>query len=1302
MAYLYRWLQNTGLLFVLVVGFTLITTSKGIAQPLAGNYTINRLASPGSTNFVSFQSFFTHAASVGVGGAVIVNVSNGPYVEQVQIDAISGVNSINNITVLGNNQILSYDYTGSIAANGFTLRFNGADYITVKNLEIRAINSTHSWGVHFTNNADNNKLEDCTIVVPNNSTFNNTSGGIVVCSSLSNPFTAGGAASNLTLQGCIISGSAGGGPWYGMFLNPQSSGSIASNIQVKNCHIKSFRETGIYMTNCRGAAITQNHFSRPLLQNVSNSSGIAAINANRECLIEGNRIYDCFKSVTTSSLFVDFYGFNIQNATDTRIANNIVYENSNQGKWYGVYLRCSPSVSILHNTLSNDNASTTSGSIFGFYHENACASTGAMFKNNIVSLMRGGTATRYAIYQDGSAIDIDNNNLFVSSGSSSYIGFASSQSFQTLVGWQGSSGTGSPFDKNSVSHNPKYSNLASGNLTPENIMVDGVGTASAITTDLNGSTRDVSKPDPGAFEFTIDANVSRAILNNKGCQGSLDSMRVMIKNNSILDISNFDVLYTLNGGTPVVEKFTGVIRAGDSSRFTFSKPVLYTTSGVYSIVTRIGVKPDIGPYLINVQAAPIGGSLIMGSPFKGLFAAGTTGEPDVVAAPDTITYEFQAAPNFPYSQYGLTWGIKNIAAGIIGGGTFNAGDTGWIAPAGGANGKLRYRPSAPQTGKRVEMGLIAYAIASNCDAPVVQREVLVSPRPRAIFTQVSVCEGAEMKFANASSISLGTLRFLWKFGDGDTSNVPNPTKKYSTAGTYNVTLIAISDKGYVDSLTKAVTVFANPRPDFSYSNKCEGVSINFNNQSIVVNSGPLYSWNFGDGFGGSVAVNPSYLYNTPNIYFVSLTVLDAMGCRAVVTKPVTFSQKPSANFSVPAGLCSQKHISFTNNTLPATTSGYVWVLGDGDTATGKHIDHNYSQPGDYTVQLIARNQFDCVDTATKIIKIKQTPKVEFTLDNQCAQSIINFTNATVEPSGETVSYLWVLDNKQDTAKHISHVFSSIGEFEVLLKADAGNNCSAEVKRKYTISEKPLANFSTRLNACVGDVITLSNGTVINNGTLSYLWQLGNNDTSTIANPDVIYATPGAYTVKLKAQSGIGCSDSTQRTINIAALPLSDFTIKSAGNGDGSMVFTPFEVNGSGQYNWWYGDGQNSQYKNEHTIKYTTTGQFTVTLKVSKDGCSSVTTAKVYINPLSAYLPTEKMGVSIYPNPTNGTVYINSENHINTINIFNISGQLILSPPIDVNSSKTNTLRLDNLSQGVYFIEVISDNISGIYRIFVTN
>lgn len=49
---------------------------------------------------------------------------------------------------------------------------------------------------------------------------------------------------------------------------------------------------------------------------------------------------------------------------------------------------------------------------------------------------------------------------------------------------------------------------------------------------------------------------------------------------------------------------------------------------------------------------------------------------------------------------------------------------------------------------------------------------------------------------------------------------------------------------------------------------------------------------------------------------------------------------------------------------------------------------------------------------------------------------------------------------------------------------------------------------------------------------SYLWDFGDNGTSTLSNPQHLYATGGVYTVKLIA-AGSGGSTSTTKTVNIA-------------------------------------------------------------------------------------------------------------------------------------------------------------------------
>lgn len=57
-------------------------------------------------------------------------------------------------------------------------------------------------------------------------------------------------------------------------------------------------------------------------------------------------------------------------------------------------------------------------------------------------------------------------------------------------------------------------------------------------------------------------------------------------------------------------------------------------------------------------------------------------------------------------------------------------------------------------------------------------------------------------------------------------------------------------------------------------------------------------------------------------------------------------------------------------------------------------------------------------------------------------------------------------------------------------------------------------------------------------------------------------------------------------------------------------------------------------------------------------------------------------LSFYPNPTNGLVYIESTNAIDSIEVFNLAGQLINIPTMN-----TNILDFTNFSAGIYFVKI---------------
>ncbi len=77
----------------------------------------------------------------------------------------------------------------------------------------------------------------------------------------------------------------------------------------------------------------------------------------------------------------------------------------------------------------------------------------------------------------------------------------------------------------------------------------------------------------------------------------------------------------------------------------------------------------------------------------------------------------------------------------------------------------------------------------------------VHERPRAAFEVINIEspeEGGKLSFVNMSE---GAVEYLWNFGDGTISTLPDPSHMYDRMGTYDVSLVAYSAEGCPDSVT---------------------------------------------------------------------------------------------------------------------------------------------------------------------------------------------------------------------------------------------------------------------------------------------------------------------------------------------------------------------------------------------------------------------------------------------------------------------------------------------------------------------
>jgi PKD repeat protein len=160
-------------------------------------------------------------------------------------------------------------------------------------------------------------------------------------------------------------------------------------------------------------------------------------------------------------------------------------------------------------------------------------------------------------------------------------------------------------------------------------------------------------------------------------------------------------------------------------------------------------------------------------------------------------------------------------------------------------------------------------------------------QPIADFTSSdeNICIG-EVSFANNSTYF--NILF-WDFGDGITSNQPNPTHAYSLPGTYTVTLRASNSIGF-DTLSKQITV--NPLvAKFGVSKD----TLQLNDTAFFSDStagAVTWIWDFGDAT-SSTQQNPSHAYSAQGIFTVRLTVIDSRSCSRSVTKQIRVENKIS-------------------------------------------------------------------------------------------------------------------------------------------------------------------------------------------------------------------------------------------------------------------------------------------------------------------------------------------------------------------------------------------------------------------------
>jgi hypothetical protein len=424
-----------------------ISLTARAAAPLgSGAYTINSALPTAGANFA------TRLNLDGISGPVTLAVTGGPYTEQFLLGQVPGSSATNTLVVNGGGSTIRFASTNS--NQRAVVQLNGTDYTTINNLVIDATGgaaggATYGIGVLLTNAADNDQITNNTITADGSATSTNFA-GIAVNGSVANASATGNSANNLLVQGNTITGGYYGITLYGSSATAQNTGNT-----LRNNTIRDFYGYGIYAGFQLGAQLVGNDIGRPLRTAITTFYGIYVAGQCNGLGVEKNRIHDACTGNTTA--VVQVYGIYLAGNGSTStltndIVNNVLYKMTGGSTQYLIYSGTGYS-RIYNNTLSSDEQAVASTyATYGIY----TSGINADIRNNVVSITRPGTGSKYGVYIVGNPliVALNYNDLYVPNGLVGYFG----ANFATLASWQAATA----YDLNSVAVNPIFASAGTG------------------------------------------------------------------------------------------------------------------------------------------------------------------------------------------------------------------------------------------------------------------------------------------------------------------------------------------------------------------------------------------------------------------------------------------------------------------------------------------------------------------------------------------------------------------------------------------------------------------------------------------------------------------------------------------------------------------------------------------------------------------------------------------------------------------------------------------------------------------------
>ncbi|MFH0866223.1 MAG: M4 family metallopeptidase [Bacteroidota bacterium] len=510
----------------------------------------------------------------------------------------------------------------------------------------------------------------------------------------------------------------------------------------------------------------------------------------------------------------------------------------------------------------------------------------------------------------------------------------------------------------------------------------------------------------------------------------------------------------------------------------------------------------------------------------------------------------------------------------------------------------------------------------------------------------------------------GPTSWFWDFGDGNLSSQQHPGHTYALNGSYTVKLKTGNSFG-LDSLTKNsyITINMPADPIGIPDSRCDSGSV-----TLTATGGTTLLWY--DAATGGNLVYSGGSFSTP-----------VLG--ATTTYYVQSSEAQPAQYIGPFDNAIGGGGYYTNTT-------YHYLIFDSySSSTLKSVKVFANSAGNRTIELTNSSGTVLLDTTVNIPAGES--RVTLNFDLPAANGLRLGTDGQNDlwrnNSGAVYPYILaglisITGNSASSPGYYYYFY----DWEIEKTGCLSNRVPVTAS---ILLPNAQVTPNGNIQLCEGDNVVLACQQAD-----SYLWSPGGETTQSIT-----VDAAGSYSVQITDSL---CSATSEIiTVSVTSNPPTAGFTSSANYLD--VTFTNTSANGV-TYEWDFGDGNTSQLS-DPTHLFSAAGTYTVIL-VAENVCGTdtfTTTITVEANGITEN--TDNSVINIYPNPSDGLLYIDVSNLTSgrdvNYSVYDIIGNTVFTGCFNpVNNKAHAVINMEWTSRGVYFVRMYNESINNTFRIII--